>query len=138
MADFYDSWVLEFEFQKLMTLQDTEAAARADSDGDKDDDTVKAVAALTFGFIYSSTPNETFYEISLAEHEKKLVDLTKLKENDDEDQLPFIRINYEQSADEQLEAIVTNDEVMQWFEDFKNGKVRQVERLSNSSGVGML
>jgi len=47
-----------------------------------------------------------------------------LKENEDEDQLPFIRINYEQSVDEQLEAIVTNDEVMQWFDDFKQGKVR--------------
>jgi len=71
------------------------------------------------GFVYSSTQNETYYEVELGEHEKKLVDLSKLKENDDEDQLPFIRINYEQSVDEQLEAIVTNDEVLQWFDDFK-------------------
>ena len=124
MADFYDSWVLEFEFSKLMTLQDTEAAARADSDADKDDDLVKATSKLTLGFVYSSTPNETYYEVELSEHEKKLVDLSKLKENDEEDQLPFIRINYEQSVDEQLEAIATNDEVLQWFDDFKQGKTR--------------
>ena len=27
---------------------------------------------------------------------------------------------------------------MTWFDDFNQGKVRQIERLSNSSGVGML
>ena len=63
MADFYNSWVLEFEFSKLMTLQDTEAAARADSEEDKDDDIVKANSKLSFGFVYSSTPNETYYEL---------------------------------------------------------------------------
>ena len=115
MEYFYDSWILEFEFSKLMTLQNE---AGEHSDGDKDEDIIKAKSKLKLGFIYSSIPNETFYEIELGEGEKGLLDISKFKENENDDQPPFLRINYEQSVDEVLEAILSTDEVVQWYEDF--------------------
>ena len=73
----------------------------------------------------------------MKENEKRLIDLTKMAETDDGEQ-PFIRVNYEVSAEENLEAIISNDEMVGYFEDFKAGKFRQKERLTNQSGIGVL
>lgn len=134
MDDLFKSCVLEFEFSKLMVMPKTKGGQIPDDDGsdnDRDEDVVKSKSKVKMGFVYESlSPHETYYQVEMSEDEKRLVDLTKMAELDDGDQ-PFIRINYEMSAEENLEAIVTNDEVVAWFEDFKAGKLRQKERLSN-------
>ena len=141
MDDLFSSYILELEFDKLMVMPKTKGQQLADdgnSEDEKEEDVVQSKSKLKLGYVYeSSSPHETYYEIQMSENEKRLIDLTKMAELDDGEQ-PFIRINYEISAEENLEAIISNDEMVGYFEDFKAGKLRQKERLTNQSGIGVL
>ena len=97
MDDFLKSWLLSITFAKLTKPE-----------GDDIDPEHEIVISFS-----SSTP-ENYFETPCKHANAKWVDLSKLQDS-------FIKINYEFQED-LLEAMVTPDEVLVWYEDWKKGK----------------
>ena len=61
MDDLFKSYVLEFEFSKLMLMPKTKAGQIVDED-ENDENNFKATSKILMGFVYEKmSPHETFY-----------------------------------------------------------------------------
>lgn len=75
MTDIFDGqWICEFEFFKLTKIElDKEGKAIPGED-------VEAVNPLKISVMYADT-DETFYEVAVADKERKFIDLQKLMDD---------------------------------------------------------
>lgn len=134
--------ILEFQFVALTKADAAHVIGLEDKTDEEalqilQEDQEEAVAKLKLAIVYADEPAEAYYEVQSAKLAKRYVDLSKLLQGD-QPEAPLMRANYEYKDNDFLEAVMTQDEVAQWHQEFLNGKTMQKERLSNSKGAGVL